>query len=282
MKLLLFALTLFSLDAVADWSPPPNPDPHAILNSAADVSLRASQPLPLRWLPFPNMVSDQEEADATAQLQWFYNNADAIDSSLSAVRESFALSAWKKLGDVYPPALTQLIAVRDDRVARVHETSGAANAFLDAANINRYLHDDASTVDLFVWLDQTDDRVARRVYATAQPALVRSHQYALCGKYLDADRALQSAQRSFDAMKKVPERLPAFVSVFGVPTMSEMANKDFSNQAATIVALLAVNGDSARAQIISTRAKSTYDTPQFEDALQTALNGTVPDPWSPE
>ena len=277
MKLFLFALMLVSLDAVADWSPPPNPDPQAILRSAQDVSARASQTF--RWLP--NTVSDQEKADATAQLAWFYDHADAIDSSLSAVRESFALSAWQKLGEVYPPALTQLIAVRDDRVARVHETSGAANAFLDAASINRYLHDDDSTVDLFLWLDQTDGRIAHRVYATAEPALVRTHHYALCGKYLDADRALQSAQRSFEAMKKVPERLPAFVSVLGVPTVSDVADKGFSNQAAMIVALLAVNGDSAHAQDISKRAITTYDSPQFEDALQNALNGTVPEPWPP-
>jgi hypothetical protein len=278
MKLIPFALMLFSLNAVADWSPPPNPDPQAILRSAEEVSSRASQSF--RWLP--TTVTDQEKADATSQLAWFYDHADAIDASLSGVRESFALSAWQKLGEVYPPALAQLIAVRDDRVARVHETSGAANAFIDAANINRYLHDEASTVDLFVWLDQTDGRVARRVYATAEPALVRTHRYALCGKYLDADRALQSAQRTFEAMKKVPERLPAFVSVLGVPTVSDTADKGFSNQAATIVALLAVNGDAAHAQEISKRAKSTYDSPQFEDALQTALNGTVPEPWPSE
>lgn len=70
-----FALMLFSLNAVADWSPPPNRDPQTILRSAEEVSSRASQSF--RWLP--KTVTDQEKADATLPLAWFYNHADAID-----------------------------------------------------------------------------------------------------------------------------------------------------------------------------------------------------------
>jgi len=54
------------------------------------------------------------------------------------------------------------------------------------------LKDDAATRELFVWLDGNRNEVASQVYDLAQPSLVRAKDYALCGKYLQPQKALQT------------------------------------------------------------------------------------------
>lgn len=276
MKLTITAMALFANAALA-WSPPPNPDPQAILNSAESVSMRLAFTNPF----LTQNVTEADKADATAQLVWFYENALAIDPALSGVRQSFALSSWKQLGDSYPPALEQLIATRDLRVERVHQNASNRNAFFDAASINRYLKDDENTVQLFLWVDQSDSASAGRVYDMAQPALVRTHRYSTCMKYLDPDKALASAARMFAETKNIPEPDVGLIArLLGATTSpSSFAEKNFTNKSTTIVALLAVSGDHIRAREIARRAEAIYDSPQFKVSMENALQGNVPAPW---
>lgn len=51
---------------------------------------------------------------ALAKHIWFYNEALKINPNMYGVRLSFALSYWKQLADVYPPAKVKLIEARDE------------------------------------------------------------------------------------------------------------------------------------------------------------------------
>ncbi len=76
--------------AAGDWKPPKDPDPQRIYYSADE---------------------DREAKRYEIALQkhtWYFENAVSIERSLSAVRRSFFLSSWIKLGKEYPPAIDKL------------------------------------------------------------------------------------------------------------------------------------------------------------------------------
>jgi hypothetical protein len=132
-----------------------------------------------------------------------------------------------------------------------------------------------------LWLDHNDSASAQRVYDAAQPALVRTRQYSICMKYLDPDKAMQSAARFFASAKNIPEPDVGLIArLFGAnPSSATFAEKDFLNRSTTIVALLAVNGQQSRAEEMARRAEAIHSSAQLQAAMQNALKGIVPDPW---
>jgi hypothetical protein len=59
----------------------------------------------------------------------------------------------------------------------------------------------------------------------------------------------------------------------------DFANKSFTNQTTTLIALLAVNGRQSDAQKIAQDAKKEWDDTTFQKAIDDALKGNVPQPW---
>jgi tetratricopeptide (TPR) repeat protein/transglutaminase-like putative cysteine protease len=241
--------------ATADeWSPPEHPDPGTIRREA-DADARAGH-----------------FELALKKYQWFHRNALQLQPSLSGVRLSFALSAWFELGGVYPPALAALRDTRDQAL-ETFKVEHTRDAFFDFAAINRTLGEEARTVAAFVALDMDDPAMARQVFAAARTALLKSKDYALCGKYLkpkeDLSRALDRYRMQKDEAKAEPT----------VPEIGKFAEDAFTNETTTLIALLVVNGREGEAKEIATAVKSEWDAPAFHAAVDKAMEGVVPEPW---
>ena len=208
--------------------------------------------------------------DALAKHVWFHRNALKYKRSLAGVRLSFALSDWHELGKAYPPALVKLKEIRDEAEENVRNGKHVRESFLDARAINKRVGEESRTKDLFVLLDSQNADAAREVYKLAQPALINAKEYKLCGKYIDSKRSFPRIIKYFRMNRRLAKR--------GAGDL-EFANKKFTNDAATLIALLTVNGRKAEAEEIAVDAKKEWNNASFHAEIDKALQGKIPKPW---
>jgi serine/threonine protein kinase len=243
--------------AKAAWQPPENPNPTRILEEAKrDTAFRRYE-------------------TALAKHVWYHKNALQYDQALTAVRVSFALQAWQHLADWYPPALAKLKATRDEAASNIKQGRRVWESFFDLVAINQFLREEAMTKDLFVYLHTQSPNDARRVFEIAEPALIRNKEYKLCGDYLDPEKSLERMVSAFREKKRLVSE-----KQFG-KEMQEYAETDFTNSAATLVALLVVNDRKPEAEKVAHDAKKEWDNAAFHAAIDKALQGHVPEPWPP-
>lgn len=254
MKTLLVTLvSLAAVPALSDWTPPENPSPTAILHSARDDAQHGRY------------------EDALAKHVWYHENALKIQRSQAGVRLSFALKDWKKLGELYPPALEKLKQTRDEAGQQAKKGADVFRSFHDFTAINRVLGDERKTVKLFKELDLRDSDETLKVFRVAEPALVRAKEYALCGRYLDPAKQIEGIVRMYRIGKEYEAKHPE--------RPSDFATKNFINESTTLVALLVVNDRKDEAEEAAKAFRQERDDADFRAALDEALKGNVPKPW---
>jgi hypothetical protein len=238
------------------WTPPRNPNPDKILNEA---------------------VADTQNGkytDALAKHVWFFQNSLKYEPALYGVRLSYALSDWVELGKVYPPALGKLKVVRDEAGTNIRNGKNVRDNFADFESINKELSEDSKTVDLFAWLDSNQKDSAKAVFDLAQPALVKSKQYPLLGKYTQNPfKALNDAIGYYEMNAKLAED-PKFGK-----RLQDFADKKFINDTTTLIAILVLTDRKPYAETIVKEIRGQTDLPKFDKEIQKALNGEVPPPW---
>ncbi|MBC8352873.1 MAG: hypothetical protein H8E66_12835 [Planctomycetes bacterium] len=263
MRTVMFALFVLLpiLSFADDWTPPENPDPHAIL-----------------WEAKTDAQAGRHEVALAKQL-WYHENALALQPAQSAVRLSFALSNWLELGESYPPALKKMKQVRDDVEKRVRDEDQVRVKFVDFHEFvafNRTLREEQRTVETYKWLDETNAEDAKRVFHVAKPALIKQKEYELCGKYIVADRDLKRIGENYERGLKLAK------DKFG-ERHREFTEKQFLNASTTLVALLVQNDQKTEAEEAAMTAKKFVKNADLQKKLdrqlELALEGTVPTPW---
>ncbi len=251
------AVLLLALPALcaADWTPPAQPDPRAILAEAEhDAQAR-------------------RYAEALAKYAWFYEHALDTAQGLYGLRLSRALEDWAALARDYPPALERLRATREAAAEQVRKGEGARGWFNEVLAIDRVLGQDAATRELFRWLDAHRNEVAAQVYDQAQAALVRGREYALCGKYLTPDKTLAKALEQYQLTLQLAAGADDEVA------LRSFAQRTLANKTGLLVSLLAVNHRKDEAERIAAAALKEWNDIGFRAQLGEALSGTVPEPW---
>jgi hypothetical protein len=267
--------------ARAVWTPPDHPDPQEVLNDAiAEIT-------PLRYSLFPgldNEASSESEADALARLVWFEQNAVKLQPALSGVRDSFALSNWHYLATIYPPALEELKAARTRAETRVRDDIDTRQSFAELIAIDRQFDAEARSVELFGWLDENRPEVAKQMYVIAQPALIETKQFALCGKYLDATKELHAQIRFYRWARARAEKPPmAGLGDAAMRLMSSHVEQNiYVGNTTTLVALLVLNGRNDQAADIAMRALKELDDADYRAQMDKALLGQLPPTWPPK
>ena len=90
------------------------------------------------------LVRQRKYREASDRFVWFDEHALEHDPGMSGVRLSFALSYWKDLGDVYPPAKQAMVDMRDRKTWQLWEGRGNVALFSDVAALNRTLNENAN------------------------------------------------------------------------------------------------------------------------------------------
>jgi hypothetical protein len=177
---------------------------------------------------------------------------------------------------VYPPARQKLKSIRDEDGKKIRDADRdrrISELFHDYASINRELEDDSKTTELFVWLDANKPKAARRVFDVAENALIQSKQYRLCGKYIDPDLNFSRIVQLYRLNKGLAKD-----KQFG-DELRDFTEKSFSNEVATLVALLVINERKADALRVAEKALKERDDSAFREQLEKAKKGDVPPPW---
>jgi hypothetical protein len=151
---------------------------------------------------------DGAYAKALSEYIWFHHHALAEEPALYGVRLSFALAYWKDLADVYPPAFSALVKVRDDKTSRLVAGELDRELFHDVEAINQYLGASRETAQLFESIDHISPEFARECGSLALESLVEAEKFSLAAKYLPAPTAqvLKFAEHLNDDVEQIPER----------------------------------------------------------------------------
>ncbi len=214
--------------------------------------------------------------DALAKHIWFRENALKYQPNLEGVRDSFALMDWGELATKYPPAMDKVKSIRDtaEKTIRQKDVSlqAGTEAFCQFVSINYHLKGDKKTTEAFLWLDSNNPNLAKKVFPMVEQILVKSQEYKVYGRYIDPDRSYQETLQSYLSTRK------AMQSVTN-KEMQEFPLKNFSNRAATLVAMLAINDRKEDADRIAGKAAKEWNDPAFLTQLNEAKSGVVPAAW---
>ncbi|MFA5165260.1 MAG: hypothetical protein WC481_06840 [Candidatus Omnitrophota bacterium] len=256
MRLLaiIFVLLLPAI-TFAEWKPTLHPDANKILDEARQDT------------------SEKRYEDALAKYVWFHQNALKYDKALYGVRLSFALSDWNELAKVYPPALAKLKEARDEAKKNVIDEKDLRESFHDMVSINHVLGEESLTKETFMLLDARNVDSARKVYDIAQPSLINAKEYKVCGKYIDSKDSFSKFVEFYKENK-----IFAKDSRYGKRHL-EYANKAFTNEITTLIAILVLNQRKVEAEEIASKAKKEWNDASFYSEIDKALQGQVPKPW---
>jgi hypothetical protein len=164
------AIIFAGLLAAFSWNGPAHAedqDPQAVLNEARQLAQAGKYD------------------EALAKHLWYHENAVRIQPAQSGVRLSFALAAWRDLGEKFPKAHDALVAIRDDDVKTLTDGGGSPQLFQDVAEINRVLEESPKTVSLFKELEEKRPDFAKRCYFFAEKSLAEQKEYKTCSRYID-------------------------------------------------------------------------------------------------
>jgi hypothetical protein len=236
-----------------------------------------------KWSPSPKHKSDPGEVLSEAMLDaaagwerlallkhlWFHKNATKLRPSLSGVRRSYALRAWRDLGEKYSPARRALVIARNEAERAVWRQRDPWPAFHDLKSINEYLGEVNHTVSLFRALHKRSPRRAKRVYSGAEEALFRAGEFQLCSHYLEPLDRFGTVRRTY----RVNLRLAKDPTI-GADHV-EFAQSSFMEKATRLVELLALNNRIPEARDIARKALRVWPSEQFKARLATATNGKL-------
>ena len=130
-----------------------------------------------------NLVRKKDYSTALERFKWFFDHALEYQPSMSGVRNSFALSDWKKLADKYPPALEALKSRRDS-LTTMAKIQGSSDAFNDVKCINSVLKEDKKSVELFEYIISQNRFESERFYNYIEEELFNFERYDLIREFI--------------------------------------------------------------------------------------------------
>lgn len=125
------------------------------------------------------MVADGEYEEALKRHIWFQDHALENDPAMSGVRLSFALSDWKKLCNVYPPAMVAMKEMRDNKTQKVLDNNTSSQLFGDVVALNRTLGEEVKSVELFEKISAKNPELAKACWPWAKDPLFNVKRYDL-------------------------------------------------------------------------------------------------------
>jgi|CXWL01.1.fsa_nt_gi hypothetical protein len=145
------------------------------------------------------MAQEGKYQEALDRYLWFHDNILEQDTGMAGVRLSFALSYWKELGEVYPPAMDALIDKRDAKTHKIKTTGTSKDLFADVAAINRTLKENSKTIQLFEIVSQKYPLLAKDACRYALNDLLDSRRYDLIqkniGNIIDHYKRIEATHR---------------------------------------------------------------------------------------
>jgi hypothetical protein len=248
-------MLLAATPAAQAWEPPPGMSTRQVLNDA-------------------RKDADEGRLDAAAEKQlWFHEHALAREPAMSGVRLSFALADWAALARRHPPAMAQLLAVRDRAAARVDAGGRQGDqAMGEVTSINRYLNQPESTRDAFARFALRDPVLAERSALDVLPALIATNEFELAGRHLRVEAALARMEGLYKSLQQAPLRL----SEADKAQMLRHHQRYIDLELARVVLVLARTQREAEAEQVVARGQALLGPDANTHHMAQALRGVTP------
>ncbi len=154
------------------------------------------------------LVQKGKYEEALKRHLWFHEHALEHEPGMYGVRLSFALSYWKQLGTVYPPAIEAMKKVRDEKTLKMEKGEGRRELFHDVTALNRTLDENGKTVKLFRKLDQEQPALAKACWLMGRDEIFEARAYDLVKKYAgNLIGEYEQMKQSFDEMKSIVAKM---------------------------------------------------------------------------
>jgi hypothetical protein len=221
-------------------------------------------------------MRDKDYALALAKRIWFHHHALDVNQNYRAVRLSYNLIDWDKLGDLYPPAKTLLRhAAYYAEESLLNDPKKAFTVAHEYRSINSALGREDQSVSFFQWLDKYYPKEAPELFHLFQDELIQFELFALYNEYvspnLDYSRMASTYVSSINASKQ--ER---FGGEEANRKVMELSTQSFIHKVSRLVAILVINERTEEAQKIVEKAQLELDSDEFIQSLNNALDGHLP------
>lgn len=232
------------------WQPPSDVDAHAILDEAGADARHGRSEI------------------ALAKFLWFHRHANEHDRALSAVRLSFALGDWHRLGSDYPPALEAMVRVRDETEVEFRKEMSDFDLFCDLAALNRQLDENERTLRLFREVAAKDHQAAKRIYHVAERYLIAAGDFRSCNPFLNPEQDWALAAKGLRLSREYEASFP--------PDVTRHVRLHHMHKVAMLTALLVLNDRQAEAREVYDQALAVVDEEEFRTTMNAAMTGHLP------
>lgn len=251
----LVATLLTAASAASAWEPAPEASARQVLMEARKDALDGRFPA------------------AAEKFLWFHEHVLERDRAMAGVRLSFALSDWAELARRYPPAMSQLLAVRDRALAQV-DAGGLPGemALGEVIRINAKVQAYESTRDAFARFARRDPVLAEHELLDALPALIALNEFELASRHLKVDFVMSRVEGLYRAFQEVP--LKASDEQKALVLSSQQRYIDV--QLARVVLVLTKGGRNAEAEQVVARGRALLGPEARLHHMTEALRGIAP------
>jgi hypothetical protein len=213
-----------------------------------------------------DLVRQGKHQEALERFVWFHEHALENDPGMYGVRLSFALSYWKSLGDVFPPAQTALVELRDRTLEQVTDKGENVPVFHDLVSLNRTLGEDSKTVELFQTIDQTKPELAKKYWNMAKDAVIAAKRYDLAGKYIG------SPTKEFTRIKAMYDLNTTYYDKpnFEGAEFKNHNENHFVEESLQLIAIVLARGDPKAAKQVQEKAQAVVDDRRLREAIPAA------------
>jgi hypothetical protein len=211
------------------------------------------------------MVRQGKYKEALDAYIWFHEHALEYNQGMSGVRLSFALSYWRSLADVYPPAMAALLELRDRKTKLILENEGHQNLFQDVTAINRTLGDNPKTINLFQTIAQAHPDVAKEDWRNIRSILFAAKRYDIIRDYVSNPMTEFSAIRvSYDRLIESSKDPRMAASAASIKRISE---NNLAEQSIQLIQFALYINDIKSAKEIQQVAMSIVEDYRLRDAI---------------
>ncbi len=130
------------------------------------------------------MVNEKKYDEALKRYIWFQDHVLEYEPAMAGVRLSFAISSWKDLADIYPPALTALSEMRNKKTKEILDSNASLKLFADVAAINRELENETKTIELFETIAKQHPEKSKLCWYWVKDALFNAKRYDIIQNYI--------------------------------------------------------------------------------------------------
>ncbi len=131
------------------------------------------------------MASEGKYREALDRHIWFHDHVLEHDPGMVGVRASFALSYWKALGEVYPPAMAALKEIRDKNTEQLLDKGADKDLFMDVHAINRTLNETPKSVELFQTIAAKQPLLAKECWRVVKEDLFEAERYDILKNFIE-------------------------------------------------------------------------------------------------